>query len=40
MCSTFFDGDVMSAGHDGIYDENNEEFVKVVILGRGVPYVI
>jgi hypothetical protein len=30
----------MSGGHEGIYDEGNEEFVLVVILGRRVSYVI
>lgn len=39
VCSNFFDGYVMSVGRDGVYDEGNE-FVKVVILGKGVPYVI
>lgn len=33
MCSNFVDDDVVSGGFDGNYDECDEEFVWVVVLG-------
>ena len=40
MYSNFFDVDVMSGGHDGVYYEDNKEFVLLVTYGRGVSFVI
>lgn len=34
---TFFDGYIMSKGCDGVCDEGNEKFIKVVILEKRVP---